>query len=299
MGVVPAAPALTKLGERWTRRRPAVRALAVLRVALGYAGLLALSAVFIVPFLWMVASSLKTEGDVFLFPPTLVSDPIQWQNYPAVFAAMPFGIFALNSFKISILSTVGTVLTASLAAYAFARLHFPGRNALFLVLLATMMIPDQVTLIPQFILMRFVGWTDSHNALIVPRFLGSAFGTFLLRQFFLTIPDELEDAALVDGAGRLAIYWQIFLPLAKPALATLAVFTFMGVWNDLTGPIIYLSSKNQMTLTVGLTMFRGVHQTHWHWLMAGTVITIMPILVIYAAAQKYFVQGITMTGIKG
>jgi multiple sugar transport system permease protein len=191
------------------------------------------------------------------------------------------------------------LLSASFAAYAFARLKFPGRDFLFLTLLATMMVPDQVTVIPQFIIMRAVGWTDSHNALIVPRFLGSAFGTFLLRQFFLTIPDELEDAARVDGASRFSIYWRIFLPLAKPALATLAVFTFMGAWNDLTGPIIYLSSKSQMTLTVGLTMFRGVHETKWHLLMAGTVISILPILVVYAAAQKYFVQGITMTGIKG
>lgn len=278
-----------------TKRRARRVAIAAVLYAL-----LALVAVLMLgPFLWMLSSSLKAEGDIFLFPPRAIPNPPQWHNYVETVQAMPFHLFTLNSFKIATLGTVGSVLTCSLAAYAFARLQFPGREKLFVVLLATMMIPGQVTMIPTFLIMKFIGWTNSHNALIAPHFFGGAFGTFLLRQFFLTIPNDLEDAARVDGASHFRIYWQIFVPLAKPALATLAVFVFMGAWNDLVGPVIYLSDIEKMTLTVGLAMFRGYNIVRWHLVMAGAVINVVPILTIYVLAQKYFVQGVTLSGLKG
>jgi multiple sugar transport system permease protein len=267
--------------------------------AVKYIALLGVSVVMLGPFLWMLGSSLKAEGDIFLFPPSLIPRPPQWGNYAETIRQMPFHVFTVNSIKIAVLGTIGTVLTCSLAAYAFARLTFPGRDRLFILLLATMMIPGQITFIPHFLIMQFIGWTNSHNALIVPHFFGGAFGTFLLRQFFLTLPRELEDAARIDGAGHFRIYWQIFMPLAHPALATLAVFVFMGAWNDLVGPLIYLSDREKMTLTMGLAMFRGLNVVRWHLVMAGAVINVVPILVIYVLAQKYFVQGVALSGIKG
>jgi ABC-type glycerol-3-phosphate transport system permease component len=279
------------------RRLTGARAAA--RAAVMYLLLLAVSALMLGPFVWMLTSSLKAEGDIFLFPPTLFPNPPRWENYAETVERMPFHLFTFNSIKIAVLATVGAVLTCSLAAYAFARLSFPGRDKLFLLLLATMMVPGQVTFIPHFLIMQAVGWTNSHNALIVPHFFGGAFGTFLLRQFFLTLPTELEDAARIDGAGHFRIYWQIFLPLAQPALATLAVFVFMGTWNDLVGPVIYLSDREKMTLTVGLAMFRGFNIVRWHLVMAGAVINVVPILVVYVLAQKYFVRGIALSGIKG
>jgi multiple sugar transport system permease protein len=251
------------------------------------------------PFVWMVLSSLKTDMEIFIFPPRLLPKVPQWSNYPAVPAAMPFGAFTFNSFKIALLSVLGQLFSCSLAAYAFARIKFPGREGIFLAWLACLMIPSQVTLIPQFVLFRQLDWLDTHLPLFLPSFFGGAFGTFLLRQFFLTIPSELEDAAIIDGCGRFGIYWRIFMPLAKPALATLGVFVFMSNWNNLLGPVIYLTSWKKMTLTVGLAFFRGQYNTEWALLMAGAVISIIPIMTLYAAAQKYFVQGVVMSGLKG
>src|SRR5919204_4082269 len=193
------------------RRLTGARAAA--RAAVMYLLLLAVSALMLGPFVWMLTSSLKAEGDIFLFPPTLFPNPPRWENYAETVERMPFHLFTFNSIKIAVLATVGAVLTCSLAAYAFARLSFPGRDKLFLLPLATMMVPGHVLFIPHFLIMQAVGWTNSHNALIVPHFFGGAFGTFLLRQFFLTLPTELEDAARIDGAGHFRIYWQIFLPL--------------------------------------------------------------------------------------
>jgi len=271
----------------------------ILRDVFYYTVLSLIAVAMVVPFVWMISSSLKTPGQVFKFPPQWIPQDPKWSNYLEVMRAMPFSIFTFNSFKIAILSTFGQLLTCSLAAYAFARMRFPGREAIFMMLIATMMIPGQVTMIPVFLIMRFLGWTDSHRALIVPSYFGGPFGTFLLRQFFLSIPTELEDAARIDGCGRFGIYWRIFLPLSKPAIATLAIFSFMWHWNDLLGPVIYLSTLKKMTLTVGLTYFRGYYVTQWHLLMAGSLISIFPILFIYAIAQKYFVRGIIMTGLKG
>lgn len=255
--------------------------------------------VMALPFAWMFLSSLKTDPEIFVFPPRWLPETLHWSNYRAVMESMPFGWFIYNSFKISLLAMIGQLLSCSLAAYAFARIRFPGRETVFLAWLACLMIPSQVTLIPQYVLFRSFGWLDTHNPLIVPSYFGGAFGTFLLRQFFLTIPSELEDAARIDGSSRFGIYWRIFLPLAKPALATLGVFVFMSNWNNLLGPVVYLSSYEKMPLTVGLAFFRGQYTTQWALLMAGAVISIIPILIIYAAAQQYFVRGVVLSGLKG
>jgi len=257
------------------------------------------SLVMALPFIWMVLSSLKSQPEIFIFPPRLLPRTPQWSNYIEVTKAMPFTWFTFNSLKIALLSVLGQVLSASLAAYAFARLRFPGREFMFLVWLGCMMIPSQVTLIPQFVLFRSFGWLDTHLPLVVPNFFGSAFGTFLLRQFFMTIPMELEDAAIVDGCSRFRIYWNIMMPLAKPAIATLAVFTFMGSWNNLLGPVIYLTTYKKLTLPVGLAFFRGQYGTEWALLMAGATISVIPIIALYMFAQQYFVQGVVMSGIKG
>lgn len=254
----------------------------------------------VVPFFWMLSTSLKTLDQVFAFPPQWIPNPIQLRNYVHAMTVSPFHIYIFNTAKIAILVTLGQLFTCSLAGYTFARLRFPGRNTLFLAYIATMMIPGQVTIIPVFILMKNLGLVDTHAAVIVPH-LASPFGTFLFRQFFLTIPSELEDAAKIDGANYFGIYWRIFLPLSKPALATLGVFTFMANWNDFFWPLIMLQSVSNKTLTLGLMEFRNLMfgLAEWHYIMAGAMVALLPILVIFMLAQRLFVQGIAMSGIKG
>lgn len=264
-----------------------------------YLLLVAIACTMVLPFVWMLSTSLKPEGDVFIFPPEWLPPHPQWTNYAQVFKMFPFGLFAFNSLKIAILATIGQVLTCSLAAYAFSRFQFRGRDPLFLLLLATMMVPGQVTLIPTFIIMKTIGLVNTQTALVAPWWFGGAFGTFLLRQFFMTLPAELEDAARMDGCGRLGIFWRIVVPLSTAALATLAIFVFLSNWNDLLGPVIYLSDMNKMTLTVGLALFHGQYQTQWNYLMAGSLVSMVPIFVLFVVAQKYFVQGIALSGIKG
>ena len=258
---------------------------------------------FLLPFLWMLSASLKSVAEIFSFPPRWFPRVRRWSNYTDIFSVMPFGHFVFNSFKVSLLSTIGVVLSSALAAFAFARLRFPGRNLIFALLLSTLMVPGEVTLIPIFFIMRTLGVINTHIPLYLPDFFGNPFGTFLLRQFFLTVPKELEDAAEMDGAGPFKIFGRIFLPLAKPALVTLAVLTFMWRWEELIRPVIYLGSREKMTLTVGLTgyfaEFGGGEIFRWDLLMAGSVVSIIPILVLFMVGQRFFIQGITMTGIKG
>lgn len=257
------------------------------------------------PFLWMLAASLKTTAGVLAIPPQWIPHPFVPQNYPDIAEKFQFALFTFNSLKISLLSALGQLISCSLAGYAFARLQFRGKNALFVLLLATMIVPYQVTMIPVFYVIRTLGWADTHAALIVPNYFGgafggAAFGTFLMRQFFETIPRELEDAATIDGAGKLRIYWHVMLPLAKPALAALGLFVFMGSWNDLLQPVIYLSSYEKMTLTVGLASLQSSHDTvPVNLLMAGAALSIIPILVLFLFTQKYFVKGFITAGIKG
>lgn len=252
----------------------------------------------LVPFAWMLSTSLKEPGDIFIYPPQWIPQPVRWENYQETVTVMPFGRFYLNSAIQALSVTVLQLLTASLAAFAFARLRFRGRDALFLLYLATIMIPFPVTMIPNFIVMRYLGWIDTFRALILPPAF-SAFSTFLLRQYFLCIPTEMDDAARVDGASSFRIWWQIILPLSGPALATLAIFTFLGQWNSFLWPLIVTNSETMRTLPVGLAAFQGQYSIQWHLLMAGSVIAVLPILVIYIIGQKWFVRGITLTGMGG
>ncbi|NLY52651.1 MAG: carbohydrate ABC transporter permease [Firmicutes bacterium] len=256
------------------------------------------AATMVLPFLWMVSTSLKSLSEVFVFPPTFFGERIVWQNYLRISERYPFGQFFLNSIKISAVVVFFQVFTSSMAGFAFARLKFPGRESLFALYLATLMVPFHVTLVPTFVLMRFFGWIDTHYSLILPS-LVTAFGTFLMRQFFLTIPVELEEAARIDGCTPFGIYARIFLPLSKPALATLAIFTFMGTWNDYIRPLVFINSISKMTVPLGLASMQGSYSTDWPVLMAGTVISLAPVLIAFLLAQEFFVQGITLTGLKG
>ena len=254
--------------------------------------------VALLPFFWMISTSLKNIQDIGNIPPDWIPNPLVTQNYADVWNELPFLNFFWNSTYITLTTVVGQLLICSLSAYAFARLEFRGRDKLFYLYLATMMIPGQVTLIPAFVLMRWLGWIDTPLALIVPG-LSSAFGTFLLRQFFLTIPRELEDAAKIDGEGLFGIYWRIILPLSKPALATLAVFTFLGSWNDFLWPFVVINTPENMTLPVGLSFLQQNYTTQWPQLMAGSTMSLVPVIIVFLLAQRYFVEGITLTGLKG
>ncbi len=253
-----------------------------------------------VPFIWMVSTSFKTLDQVFTFPPKWIPNPFVLENYPAALTVVPFGMWFLNSLKISTVVTIGQLFTCSLAGFTFARMHFPGREPLFLVYIATLMIPAHVTIIPVFVTMNNFGLVNTPWALILPG-LTSAWGTFLFRQYFLSSPSELEDAAKIDGCSFFRIYSQISLPLAGPVLATLGIFTFLGSWNDFLGPLIFLQSKDLKTITVGLLQFRAEYQGLGQWpvMMAGVVISTLPVLIAFIIGQKYFVRGIALTGIKG
>ncbi|MCZ8516432.1 carbohydrate ABC transporter permease [Paenibacillus filicis] len=263
-----------------------------------HAVLLAGAVTMILPFLWTVSTSLKQLSEVFVFPPKLLGASIQWGNYLRISDRFPFGTYFLNSVKITVIITLAQLITSSMAGFVFARLRFRYREALFGLYLATMMVPAQVTMIPNFIVMRYYNLVDSHWALILPA-LVSAFGTFLLRQFFVTIPESLEDAAKMDGCTPFGIYWRIFVPLSKPAMATLGVFVFMGSWNDFLGPLVYINSQDKMTLPLGLASMQGMYSTDWPVLMAGTVITILPLIAIFLLAQDFFIKGVTLSGLKG
>ncbi len=251
----------------------------------------------IAPFIWMLSTSLKSLNEVFVFPPTLFGESLRWNNYLQISDRFPFSIFFLNSMKIAVLVTAGQLFTCSLGGYSFARLKFPGRDIIFLLYLATLMIPYFVIVIPIFIMMRSFGWVDTHYALIVPG-LFSAFGTFLMKQFFLTIPRELEDAAKIDGCTPFGIYRRIFLPLSKPALAALGIFTFMWSWNDFLAPLIFLNTITKRTIPLGLAVMQGLYSTDWPSLMAASVLSVMPIIIVFLCAQEFFVKGITLSGLK-
>jgi multiple sugar transport system permease protein len=278
----------------------------------------------LLPFVWMLSTSLKSSGAVFIveenFLKQLIPSPLLWENYPRAWKAIQFPRYYLNSTFVTGMITLGQVVTSSLAAYAFARLSFPGRDKLFFGYLATMMIPFYVTMIPVFILLKILAnlsdqWfpsglylfnqyagkligLDSYFALIVPGMF-TAYGTFMLRQFFMGLPTDLEEAAKIDGSSVLGIYWRITLPLSKPALATLTVLTFMGAWKDFLWPLIVVSSDEMKTIPVGLASFQGLYTTEWTLLMAGSIIMLIPILLIFLFNQRFFVEGIKLSGIKG
>jgi len=346
-----------------SRRRPGgLRRSQRLAKAAGYALLIGLSALYLLPFLWSISTSLKTGDTVYDFPPDLIprkrvilqrhgrrarlgerlakdgkplervaildSKPgryviepldggpavevpieevrfvkqvrLRWGNYRDAWTAEPFNRFLLNTLIITLACIIGQVFSASLVGFGFSRLHFPGRNALFFVMLATLMLPGQVTMIPVYLIYRSLGWIDTFLPLTVPAFLGGGpFFIFLFRQFFMTLPRELDEAARVDGCSAFRIYWNVLMPLCKPVVATIAVFSFIAHWNEFLAPLIYLNSPEKQTLALGLRTFQGTFVTQLHLLMAASLVVLLPILVIFFLAQKQFIKGVALSGIKG
>ncbi|GIV00332.1 MAG: ABC transporter permease [Actinomycetota bacterium] len=260
--------------------------------------LLPLAATMLLPMVWTVVASFETYAETQHFPPILRPRTLRWQNYQQVLQLSPFPRWFLNTLIVTVLVVAANLLTCSLAGYAFARLRFFGRDVVFLLVLATLMIPFQVIMIPTFLIVRRLGLIDTLWALVVPNLTG-AFGVFLLRQFFKTLPIELEEAARIDGASRLGILFKIVLPLSGPALATLAVITFMWTWNDFLWPLVTIYSERNMTLQLGLLTFQGAHKTNTNLLMAANVMSILPVLILFFLAQRYFIRGIATTGLKG
>lgn len=257
--------------------------------------------VMLLPFLWLVSSSVKEELAIFRYPPQWIPDPFKFSNYVEMWTARPFLVYLRNSLLLVLINEVAVLGSASLVAYGFARIDFPGRNFWFGVVIATMMLPGIVLLVPTFIIFTRLQWVDTFLPLTVPAFFGGgAFNIFLLRQFFRSIPADLADAARIDGCNEFGIYSRIMLPLAKPALATIAVFVFIGVWNDFTGPLLYLSkSQEKFTVALGLATFQTQFRTRWDLLMAASTAMLLPIVLIFFFAQRFFIQGIVTTGIKG
>jgi multiple sugar transport system permease protein len=295
---------LTEIGPEIQPGRTSARAQVRQKLIVLYVAMTVLGLIFMFPFFWTVSSSLKEPWELHTFPPTWLPVVPQWQNYERVLEKVPFLLWAWNSVYVVALSTIGTVLSASIVAYSFARFRYRGRDLIFLVTLGTLMLPAQVTLIPQFVLFYKLGWINTLKPLWIPAwFGGGAFAIFLLRQFIMSLPRELDEAAIIDGASYPRIFWSIILPLCKPALATIAVISFIGGWNDFVNPLIYLNSPEKFTLAVGLNFFKSVPESSGlpldHLLMAGSVMVIIPVLAIFFAAQRYFVQGIVLSGIKG
>lgn len=280
--------------------RPRIKWSRILSTIGIYLALAVAAAVVLIPIFWMVSTAFKLYRDTFKIPPMLFPPYFSLANFQRVFLVVPFGPMMFNSLKVATLGTLGQVLSCTLAGYAIARMRFVGRQPLFLVILATMMVPYQVVMIPIFIIMTKLGWVNTHTALIVPAFLGGAFGIFLMRQFFLTLPNELEDAARIDGANPLQIFSYVILPLARPALTALAALSFTSFWNDLLTPLIYLSKMERMTMPVGISFFKGMHSTEWNLLMAAALMNIIPAAIIFLLTQRQLVSGIALSGgIKG
>lgn len=261
-----------------------------------YLVMAALAIIFLAPLAWMITASLRPENRVLEMPPAFIPTEFRWENYREVWEVIPKYLF--NSVKLAAINVVGVTFVASMAGYAFARLRFRGRDIAFSILLSTLMVPGIVTLIPLYIIYREVGWVDTHYPLWVPRVLHSVFAVFLLRQFFLQIPQDLEDAARLDGASTFEIYWRIMLPQVTPALAAVGIFAFLDSWNDLFGPLIFLNSADLQTLPVALKLFQGEFFSQVSVLMAGATISIIPVTIVFLAAQRYFLRGIVLTGLK-
>jgi multiple sugar transport system permease protein len=263
-----------------------------------YAVLIFISLLMLVPFAWMLSSSLKLDKDVFIVPIQWIPENPQWENYIKIWTKIPLAKFVVNTAKLTVIVTLLQLFTSSFAAYAFAKLNFRYKNALFLAYVATIAVPWQVYMVPQFMMMRSFGLNDTHLAIICLQAF-SAFGVFMMRQFYQGIPDELCEAARIDGMSEYQIYGKIMLPLAKPALSTLTIFTFVNTWNDFLGPLIYLKTESKKTLQIGLRMFIGQNSSEYGLIMAASVLSLIPVLVVFLALQKYFVEGIAATGVKG
>lgn len=265
-----------------------------------YAVLLLLSAFYLLPFVWMVRSSLMPMYQIFTVPPVLLPDPVEWSNYSQAMSAVPFGQYYLNTSFITLMTVLGTVVSSTLSAYAFSRVQWPGRDKIFGLLMTGMMLPFTVTLIPLFIGWKTVHAIDTYWPLILPAWLGGGMSNvFLLRQFFRGIPREYDEAAFVDGAGHIVIFTRIILPLTKPAIITVAIFSFLASWNDFLGPLVYLNSESRYTVALGLQQFMGTYSAQWHLMMAASTVAIIPVVVLFFFGQRYLIEGISLTGVKG
>ncbi len=265
-----------------------------------YLPLSATAALLVFPLLWLVSTSLKQPGTEFTYPPRWIPEPIFWRNYVDALAQEPFGLYLRNTLTITVAATLGAVITASLAAFGFARIRFPGRDVLFILLLSTMMLPDVVTLVPKYILFSKLHWINTFLPLTVPFwFGGGAFNIFLIRQFFMTLPYELDEAARIDGASNFRIYAQLLMPLSVPALATVVILTAVNNWNDFLSPLIYLNSPARFTLALGLQNYQTLYGTQWAWLMAASMLMIAPMLILFFSFQRFFIEGIQLTGLAG
>lgn len=289
----PATSAASTASRRVWRKR--------IRTTISHLVLIGFSIAFMLPFYWMIVTSLKTNQQVFTIPVQWLPNPPHWDNYIKAinYPNFPFFRFLLNTVFYSVMVTIGTVISCAAVGYGFARLRFPFRNVLFYITIATLMIPFIVTFIPTYILFKNIGLIGDYTPLILPSFLGSAFFIFMMRQFFMGLPNELADAATVDGAGHFRTFWQVMLPLVKPALMVVAVFTFLGTWNDFLGPLIYLNDSRLYPLSLGLYAFRAQRTTEWALMMAASAITTIPLIIVFFFTQRYFLEGIKLTGLKG
>lgn len=269
------------------------------RATLYHGVLIVICAIMLLPLVWMVSSSLKSNNEIFVYPPRLIPSHPLWQNYPQALRYIDFGRYFLNTVIIAGGAVCGTLFSCTLTAYSFARLQWKGRNLLFALCMGTLMLPFQVQMIPLYIVFRHLGWIGTYLPLIVPPFFGNALYIFLLRQFLLTIPRELSDAASIDGAGEFVTFWRVILPLVKPALAAVALFSFLDSWQDFLGPLIYLDNQATYTLSLGLQLYYSVHATAWAYLMCAAVVFTLPAVLVFVVAQRTFIQGITLTGVKG
>lgn len=279
------------------RRRQDLRRTA--RRLLTHLLLILLGIVFLVPFIWLLSTSLKTDPQIFLFPPRWIPAPFTLLQYHLALTTIPFFVYTRNSLIFCGFTVVGVVLSCSTVAYGLARVRWPGRDVLFLFTLATMLLPFEVTLVPLFIVFRTLGWVGTFLPIIVPTYFGSAFYIFLLRQFMMTLPMELSDAARIDGASEFRIFWSIALPLIRPALAVVALLQFLGAWGDFLGPLIYLTDQKTYTISLGLQQYNTQYGTEWGQLMAASTLLTLPVIVLFFFTQRTFIQGITLTGIKG
>ena len=264
-----------------------------------YGILTSLSVIVLVPVAWMLSTALKPQSQIFAFPPVYIPHPLLWSNFVDALTAEPFDLYARNTFLLVIVNVIGQLLSCTLIAYGFARLRFPGRNVLFMVMLATLLIPPQVTMIPLFILFRTLGWVDTYLPLTVPAFFGNPFYVFLLRQYMLTLPYELDEAARIDGCNTWQILYRILVPLCWPPLTIVVVFTFTDVYNDFLNPLIYLSDPSKFTLAIGLANFVGHYSSNWNYLMAASLVFLVPLLITYYFAQRHLIGGIASFGLKG
>ncbi len=270
-----------------------------IKKTIAYTIVIIMAVAYIFPLYWLIVTALKTDVEIFQQPPPIIPPNPQWQNFGASTTYIPFWRYMWNTIAISGLTVLGTVLSCTFIAYGFARLRWPGRNIIFLIYLSTIMLPSQVTLIPLYLIFRDLGWVGTFLPLVVPHFFGSALYVFLLRQFLLTIPQELSDAARIDGASELGILWHVMIPLMRPALAVVALFTFVQTYRDFLGPLIYLTNQQDWTISLGLKLFQNMYGAQWQLMMAASTLAMLPTIVLFFFTQKTFVRGIALTGLKG